>query len=352
MLQRLQQKWKVGPVQLVLILCVFAITGTTTAYISRAITSWVGFTEATHWGPKLLVRLAVLIFGYQIILLCVAFLFGQFSFFWKFERKFLSRIGILRERMTDEGQPMTDNRRPITDGRVEGVGRKADSYNNEAEALGGTTSSGRQRLAEGAANFKLQTSNAAGIAVFASGAGSNARKIIEHFQNSGVAKVAVVVCNKPGAGVIDIAAEHHIPVLMIEKERFFRGDAYLPELEQKGIRWIVLAGFLWKVPLALVTAYRNHIINIHPALLPNYGGKGMYGNFVHEAVIGAGETRSGITIHYVDEHYDNGDVIFQAHCPVLPTDTPSTLAQRIHSLEHEHFAKIIEEEIKREDASY
>lgn len=326
--------------QLVLILCVFAITGTTTAYISKAIISWVGFTDATHWGPKLLVRLAVLIFGYQIILLCVAFLFGQFSFFWKFERKFLARIGIMREKITDDRGETTDNRPPITEGRLEGEAvkgerRKAEGYGNEPEALGGPTS-----------NFEPQTSNAAGIAVFASGAGSNARKIIEHFKGSATARVALVVCNKPGAGVIDIAAEHGIPVLMIEKERFFRGDAYLPELEQKGIRWIVLAGFLWKVPLALVTAYRNHIINIHPALLPNYGGKGMYGNFVHEAVISAGETRSGITIHYVDEHYDNGDIIFQAHCPVLPQDTPSTLAQRIHSLEHEHFPLVIEKEIR------
>ncbi|HEY0067156.1 MAG TPA: phosphoribosylglycinamide formyltransferase [Flavisolibacter sp.] len=328
MLQRLQQKWKVGPVQLVLILCVFAITGTTTAYISKAITSWVGFTDATHWGPKLLVRLAVLIFGYQIILLCVAFLFGQFSFFWRYERKLLVRMRVLRERTTDDRQPITDDRQPMTDERVEG-------YSREAKASGGPTS-----------NLKPQTSNPA-IAVFASGAGSNARKIIEHFKDSATAKVALVVCNKPGAGVIDIAAEHGIPVLMIEKERFFRGDAYLPELEQKGIRWVVLAGFLWKVPLALVTAYRNHIINIHPALLPGYGGKGMYGNFVHEAVISAGETRSGITIHYVDEHYDNGDIIFQAHCPVLPTDTPSALAQRIHSLEHEHFPRIIEQEIRR-----
>lgn len=336
--------------QLVLILCVFAITGTTTAYISKAITSWVGFTDATPWGPKLLVRLAVLIFGYQIILLCVAFVFGQFSFFWKFERKMLVRMRILKERMTDDRKPLADNRKPLTGNRQplteergEGEGQKAEGgfhakpqRKEDAEAFGGPTS-----------NFKPQTSNAAGIAVFASGAGSNARKIIEHFHNSPVARVAVVVCNKPGAGVIEIAAEHRIPVLMIEKERFFRGDAYLPELEQKGIRWIVLAGFLWKVPLALVTAYRNHIINIHPALLPSYGGKGMYGNFVHEAVIAAGETRSGITIHYVDEHYDNGDVIFQAHCPVLPTDTPSTLAQRIHSLEHEHFARTIEDEIMK-----
>jgi formyltetrahydrofolate-dependent phosphoribosylglycinamide formyltransferase len=334
MLQRLQQKWKVGPVQLVLILCVFAITGTTTAYISKAITSWVGFTDATHWGPKLLVRLAVLVFGYQIILLCVAFLFGQFSFFWNYERKLLVKMRILGERTTDD-------RPPVTGEKAEGGRQKAKGYGSEPAALGGPTS-----------NIKPQTSNAAGIAVFASGAGSNARKIIGHFKDSGVARVAVVVCNKPEAGVIQIAAEHGIPVLMIEKERFFRGDAYLPELEQKGVRWIVLAGFLWKVPLALVTAYRNHIINIHPALLPGYGGKGMYGNFVHQAVISAGETRSGITIHYVDEHYDNGDIIFQAHCPVLPTDTPSDLAQRIHSLEHEHFPGIIEKEIRREAASY
>lgn len=180
------------------------------------------------------------------------------------------------------------------------------------------------------------------IAVFASGAGSNAQKIIEKFKN-GPISVALIVCNKPNAGVIDIAKNYNIPTILIEKERFFKGDGYLPELKAAGVQFIVLAGFLWKVPLSLIKAYPGHIINIHPALLPKYGGKGMYGHHVHEAVINNNEKESGITIHYVDELYDHGKIIFQATCPVLPDDDATTLATRIHALEHEHFPDVIEE---------
>ncbi len=155
-------------------------------------------------------------------------------------------------------------------------------------------------------------------------------------------KVALIVTNNPSAGVLNIAREHGIPSLVIEKERFFRGDGYLPELSAHDPRLLVLAGFLWKVPNSLIEAYPRSIINIHPALLPKYGGKGMYGDHVHKAVIGAGEKESGITIHYVDGHYDNGDIIFQARCPVEPGDTPSSLSKRIHQLEHRHFAEVIE----------
>lgn len=181
------------------------------------------------------------------------------------------------------------------------------------------------------------------LAIFASGAGSNAQKIIEYFKASDTVKIKLVVCNKPEAGVIQIAQRNHIEVLIIEKERFFRGDSYVTELSTAGIDFIVLAGFLWKIPEALIKSYRNKIINIHPALLPKFGGKGMYGSKVHEAVITAGEPESGITIHYVDEHYDNGDVIFQATCPVLEDDTADTLAERIHKLEHDNFPRVIEQ---------
>ena len=141
------------------------------------------------------------------------------------------------------------------------------------------------------------------IAIFASGAGSNAKKIIEHFKHSAEIEVALVVCNKPGAGVLNIATSYHIPALLIEKEQFFRGDGYLGELLTHGVSFIVLAGFLWKIPPMLINAFPGRIINIHPALLPKYGGKGMYGSKVHEAVLAAGEKESGITIHYVDELY-------------------------------------------------
>lgn len=179
------------------------------------------------------------------------------------------------------------------------------------------------------------------IAIFASGAGSNARKIIEHFQNDASVEVALIVCNKPEAGVLKIAAGFGIGTVLIEREPFFKGDAYVPLLKQQKIDWIILAGFLWKIPSALIVAYPQHIINIHPALLPKYGGKGMYGMHVHEAVLAAGETESGITIHYVDEQYDHGAPIFQATCTVKQTDTPDDLAQRIHQLEHEHYPRVI-----------
>jgi phosphoribosylglycinamide formyltransferase 1 len=181
------------------------------------------------------------------------------------------------------------------------------------------------------------------IAIFASGAGSNAQKIIDHFSKHPTVEVALIVCNKPQAGVLNIAADHSIETLLIEKEQFFRGDAYVPFLKEQKINWIILAGFLWKIPSALIQAYPQHIINIHPALLPKYGGKGMYGSYVHEAVIAAGEPESGITIHYVDEQYDHGDTIFQVRCEVKTDDTPEILAKRIHALEHLHFPKVIEQ---------
>lgn len=179
------------------------------------------------------------------------------------------------------------------------------------------------------------------IAVFASGAGSNAQKIIAHFQNSDIAEVALVVCNKKGAGVLNIAADAGVPVLLIGKEKFQK-DGYVQELNEAGIDFIVLAGFLWKIPQPLMEAYPRKIINIHPALLPKYGGKGMYGHYVHESVLNAGDVETGITIHYVDEHYDHGDIIFQTACPILPDDTPDSIAQRVHMLEHMHYPVVIE----------
>jgi phosphoribosylglycinamide formyltransferase-1 len=181
------------------------------------------------------------------------------------------------------------------------------------------------------------------LVIFASGAGSNAQRIISYFKGSPLAKVVLIVCNKQGAGVISIAEKENIPVLLVEKERFFKGDAYVPELNDVRADLIILAGFLWKIPNVLIDTYPKRIINIHPALLPKYGGKGMYGQYVHEAIINAGEMESGITIHYVDEHYDNGDIIFQTACPVLDSDSSASLAARIHQLEHLHYPVVIEE---------
>jgi phosphoribosylglycinamide formyltransferase 1 len=181
------------------------------------------------------------------------------------------------------------------------------------------------------------------IAIFASGAGSNAAKIIEYFKDHQKTGITLVACNNPSAGVLQIAARENIPTLIIEKEQFFRGDGYVPFLKNKQIDFIVLAGFLWKIPSTILAAYPNSIINIHPALLPKYGGKGMYGLNVHSAVLNAGDKVSGITVHYVDEQYDNGDIIFQDKCEVLPSDTPESLAEKIHRLEHQHFPRVIDQ---------
>ncbi len=189
----------------------------------------------------------------------------------------------------------------------------------------------------------MQSSNKTNIAIFASGTGTNAANIIQYFKQKQSANVTLIVSNNPNAGVLNVAEKNNITSLVIEKERFFRGDGYISELKNLAIDFIVLAGFLWKIPSVVITAYPNKIINIHPALLPKYGGKGMYGNFVHAAVLSAKEKESGITIHFVDELYDNGKTIFQIACPVYENDTTESLAKRIHELEYEYFPKVIEE---------
>lgn len=180
------------------------------------------------------------------------------------------------------------------------------------------------------------------IAVFASGSGSNALQLINHFLDSSRVTIALVVTNNKEAGVVAIANQYSIPVLVLKKEPFQTGTEYVEALQLKGIDFIVLAGFLWKIPASLITAYPGKIVNIHPALLPNYGGKGMYGKHVHEAVIANQEKESGITIHLVDEQYDHGKTIFQATCPVFLDDTAEQLAKRVQKLEHQHFPKVIE----------
>jgi phosphoribosylglycinamide formyltransferase-1 len=183
------------------------------------------------------------------------------------------------------------------------------------------------------------------IAVFASGAGSNAQKIIDFFKDHSWIKVALIVCNKIKAGVLEIAEKESIPTLIVERQHFDQ-TGYISELYQYNIDFIVLAGFLWKIPSKLIKCFPAGIINIHPALLPNYGGKGMYGNAVHKAVIDGNEKESGITIHYVDEIYDNGKIIFQTKCAIDPAETPESLASKIHILEHAHYPKEIEKILK------
>ena len=179
------------------------------------------------------------------------------------------------------------------------------------------------------------------IAIFASGKGSNAQAIIDHFKGNDTIKVALIVTNKKDAGAIQIAKENRIPFDIVSPKEL-QDEEMLDMLDVYEIDLIVLAGFLLLVPAFLVKAYPNKIINIHPALLPAHGGKGMYGVRVHEAVLAAKDAETGITIHYVNEKYDDGEYIAQFRCHVEPDDNLETLAAKVHQLEHEHYPKVIE----------
>jgi formyltetrahydrofolate-dependent phosphoribosylglycinamide formyltransferase len=292
MLNGLQKRWGVSGWQLAVILITFAVGGSLTGYAGRKILGLIDLDQA--WLRIVLYILLITIL-WPLFVLLISIPFGQFSFF----RKYITRVG-----------------------RRFGIGEKGQK---------------QAKLAQ----------NARKIAIFASGTGSNAQKIIDHFRRNYDTRVVLIVTNNPSAGVLQIAKKEGINSLIIDKERFFKNDAFLPVLAEKGIDFIVLAGFLWKIPQKLLKAYPGKIINIHPALLPKYGGKGMYGHHVHDAVLAAGDTESGITIHYVDEQYDHGQVIRQVKCPVLPGDTALTLAARVHLLEHMHFPKVIEELISQ-----
>ena len=180
------------------------------------------------------------------------------------------------------------------------------------------------------------------IAILASGSGTNAENIIRYFREKGSACVGLVLTNRQNAFVLERAKRLEVPCRYFAKSDWESGEAILSVLQEHDIDFVVLAGFLARVPDAILHAYPNKMINIHPSLLPKFGGKGMYGDRVHEAVIAAGEKESGITIHYTNEHYDEGAVICQEKCPVLPGDAPDDLAQRIHKLEYEYYPKVIE----------
>lgn len=180
------------------------------------------------------------------------------------------------------------------------------------------------------------------LALFASGNGTNVQQIAEYFKDSKDIKVELVIANKEDAYVRQRARNLGIDELYYGRDSFYNSNIVLEELDKRGIDFIVLAGFLWLIPNNLLKSYNNRIINIHPALLPKYGGKGMYGHNVHKAVIENREKESGITIHYVNQNYDEGQIIFQAKCDISPKDTAEDLAAKIHLLEKEHFPKVIE----------
>lgn len=181
------------------------------------------------------------------------------------------------------------------------------------------------------------------IAIFASGSGSNAENIANYFSGNPTINVSLILTNNPNAFVIERAQNLGVKSLVFSKEEFLKTDNILQFLVINDIKLIVLAGFLLKIPQNLIKAFPDKIINIHPALLPKYGGKGMYGDKVHRSIIEAKELESGITIHYVNEHYDEGEIIFQAKCKIEPTDTSDDLANKIHALEYAHFPKVIEQ---------
>jgi len=183
------------------------------------------------------------------------------------------------------------------------------------------------------------------LALFASGTGSNAEKIISYFKEHESIEVSLLISNKPQARALTMASEHGIPTLVIDRAAFYQSTDIVNVLEEHRIDWLILAGFLWLIPSYLVEAYQDRIINIHPALLPAYGGKGMYGIHVHRAVHEAGDEKSGITIHLVNERYDEGAVLFQADCTLEPTDSPEDIARKVQQLEHVHFARVIEETV-------
>ena len=180
------------------------------------------------------------------------------------------------------------------------------------------------------------------IAIFASGSGTNAENIIRYLQENDFIRVALVLSNRSDAYVLERANRLKVPSKVFLKDDWISGEQILALLREYNIDFIVLAGFLVRVPDVLLHAYPDKIINIHPALLPKFGGKGMYGDRVHEAVVAAGEKESGITIHYINEHYDEGNTIFQAKCPVLPEDSPADVAKKVHSLEYEYYPQVIE----------
>ncbi len=185
------------------------------------------------------------------------------------------------------------------------------------------------------------------LAILGSGNGTNAQQISEYFAGRTDVEVCCIIYNKRDAYIAERAKNLGIEARYFGRKDFYESSAVLDYLRERKADWVILAGFLWLVPENMLAAYPSRIINIHPALLPKFGGKGMYGHHVHEAVVAAHEKETGITIHIVDNHYDRGTTLFQARCSVTPDDTPDTVAAKIHLLEKEHFPRVIDETIHR-----
>ena len=290
MFQGLQKKWKVSGGRLILIIVTFAIGGSLCGYAGRKILALTNIDKGFFW-ILLYILLITIIWPLAVIIISIPL--GQYKFFQNYLRR---------------------------------VGRK----------MRGKAKDNNQKIIN--------------IAIFASGTGTNADNIINKlplfFQNNQQIKpnIAVIVTENPLAGVLNVAKKYGVPSELIDlkkKSAQERAVLYLAVLEKYRIDFIVLAGYLKMIPPEVINKYRGRIVNIHPALLPAYGGAGMYGSPVHEAVIIAGEKKSGISIHHVDEVYDNGKIILQADCDIEPGETAASLAKKIHALEHEHYPAVI-----------
>lgn len=183
------------------------------------------------------------------------------------------------------------------------------------------------------------------LAIFASGSGTNTENLIRYFKNSQLANITLVLSNNKNAKVLQRAKKHDIKTLIFSKKELYETD-YIVEILKEKADFIILAGFLWRVPTSIIEVFPNRIVNIHPALLPKYGGKGMYGMRVHETIKENGEKESGITIHYVNERYDEGNIIFQKKITIDSEDSPNDIASKIHKLEYKYFPIVIENLLK------
>lgn len=294
MLKRLQKKWKVSGGRLILIIATFALGGSLCGYAGRKLLGLMNIDKGVGYVILYIILITLL---WPVAVILVSLLLGQFSFFRDYLRRISAKMQMRKRVAVPAGGPIR-------------------------------------------------------IAVFASGAGTNAEKIIQtlpgffkHAQAGAPAVIiAAVITDNPFAGVLKIAENHNIPTHVLDLKNRTAEDIsadYAAALKKYRVDFIVLAGYLKKIPADIIKAYTRKIINIHPALLPAYGGAGMYGRRVHDAVIEGGESESGISIHHVDAIYDNGEVIFRATCPVDKDETAETLAKKIHMLEHRHYPEII-----------
>ena len=287
MFKKLQQKWGVNGLNMALIITTFALGGSACARIAGQLLKLASLEKNTIWWVIYILLVTIL---WPICVIIISYPLGQFKFFKNYLFRIWSKMS---------GKTIKKNNKKIK------------------------------------------------IAIFASGKGSNTDNIISYFKSNQVANVTLIVSDNATAGVLEIAKKNSISVMVLSKEDRLNYTSCVENLLKNEIDFIVLAGYLKKIPATLISQFPNKIINIHPALLPKYGGKGMYGDNVHQAVIENNEKESGITIHFVDEIYDHGKIIFQEKCEIEFGETVETLAKKIHSLESKHFSRVIGEVIQK-----